>query len=120
MRKKILIVDDFEDARALMTTLLTSYGFDVIQASNGYEAVEMAVGEHPDLIFMDIAMPVMDGVQATTAIREHHELDDVPIIALTAYGEFYNLRAKDVGCNDVIQKPLDYENLRPLVQQYIH
>lgn len=120
MNKKVLIVDDFEDARNLMTKILSSYGFDVIQATNGYEAVEKAVEEHPDLIFMDIAMPVMDGVQATTAIREHPELDDVPIIALTAYGEFYDMRARDVGCNDVIQKPLDYDNLRPIVQQYIH
>jgi len=68
---------------------------------------------------MDVAMPVMDGLQATMAIRQHDNLADVPIVAVTAYGDFYGERARNAGCNDVIQKPLDFSRLEPLVESYI-
>ena len=118
MATRILVVDDFADARCMMRVHLQSAGYEVLEAADGYEAVEKAVGEKPDMILMDIAMPVLDGIQATTAIRQHDDLADIPIIALTAYGEFYKDRARDVGCNEVVQKPIDFSQLRPIVQYY--
>ena len=88
--------------------------------SNGREAFVAASSEKFDLILMDIAGPVMDGIQATQAIRRHEHLADIPILAVTAYGDFYEERAKDVGCNDVIQKPVDINRLRPLVNEYVN
>jgi two-component system cell cycle response regulator DivK len=120
MPKKVLIADDFTDTRRLMKLLLEKHGYEVLEAADGYEAVEKAVAEHPDLIMMDIAMPIMDGIQATQAIRRHDDLAKIPILAVTAYGDFYSDRARDAGCNDVIQKPLEFGNLKPLVNQYIH
>ena len=120
MRKRVLIAEDFGDARRMLKVVLEHQGCEVLVASDGYEAVKQAVNSHPDLILMDIAMPVMDGIQATQAIRRHDELDDVPIVALTAYADFYNERARDVGCNDVIQKPVDIRWLGSAIQNYFH
>src|SRR5215470_9903523 len=115
MRKRVLVAEDFDDVRGMMKAFLEHQGFDVLEAADGYEAVEKAVSARPDLILMDIAMPVMDGIQATTAIRQHDELAEVPIVAVTAYADFYHDRARDVGCNDVIQKPIDFSRLDPIV-----
>jgi len=120
MKKRVLVVEDFDDNRLLMKLTLEHEGFVVIEASNGFQAVEKAVSEHPDVILMDIAMPVMDGIQATQAIRQHDELAGVPILVLTAYGDFYNDRARCVGCNAVIHKLVYYSELKPLVNRYIH
>jgi two-component system, cell cycle response regulator DivK len=120
MRKRVLVVEDYKDVRRMMRQFLEKKGFDVIVANDGAQAVEKAVSEHPDLIMMDLAMPGMDGIQATQAIRKYHELDDIPILALTAYADFYDERARDVGCNDVIQKPIDFAKLEPIVNNYMH
>jgi two-component system, cell cycle response regulator DivK len=119
MRKRVLVAEDFDDVRGMMKAFLEHQGFDVLEAADGYEAVEKAVSGRPDLILMDIAMPVMDGIQATTAIRQHDELAEVPIVAVTAYADFYHDRARDVGCNDVIQKPIDFNRLDPIVRSYV-
>jgi CheY-like chemotaxis protein len=119
MRKRVLVAEDYEDIRRMMKILLECRGYDVLEAADGYEAVKKAVSDNPDLILMDVAMPVMDGLQATMAIRQHDNLADVPIVAVTAYGDFYGERARNAGCNDVIQKPLDFARLEPLVEGYI-
>src|SRR5436309_182747 len=120
MGKRVLIADDFQDTRRLMKLLLEKDGYEVSEAADGYEAVKRAVKDRPSLILMDIAMPVMDGIQATQAIRKHYDQTEVPIVAVTAYGDFYNTRARDAGCNDVIQKPLEFSLLPKLVGQYVH
>ena len=112
MPKRVLIVDDFTDTRRLAKVVLERSGYEVIEAADGYEAVKRAVKDHPDVILMDLAMPVMDGIQATQAIRKHFDLTEVPIIAITAYGDFYNERVRDVGCNDVVQKPVEISRLQ--------
>jgi CheY-like chemotaxis protein len=117
---RVLVADDFSDARAMARFVLQEEGYEVIEASDGFEAVKKAVEEHPDLILMDITMPVMDGIQATQAIRLHEHLDSVPILAVTSYGDFYSERAREVGCNDLIQKPVDINNLRAVVNDYVH
>ena len=119
MRKRVLVAEDFDDVRGMMRAFLEHQGFDVLEAADGFEAVEKAVSRKPDLILMDIAMPVMDGIQATAAIRKHDNLGDVPIVAVTAYADFYSDRARDVGCNDVVQKPVDFARLSPIVDGFI-
>ncbi|MFN6962376.1 MAG: response regulator [Pyrinomonadaceae bacterium] len=119
MRKKVLLVEDHEDIRRMMRYMLSGYGYQVVEAADGYEAVETAVREKPDLILMDIAMPILDGLGATEAIRQHAELSDIPIIALSAYGDFYEERARSVGCTEVLQKPVDFDRLEPIVQRYM-
>ena len=119
MKKRVLVVEDYADIRRMMKILLECRGYEVLEAADGYEAVKKAVADNPDLILMDIAMPVMDGLQATKAIRQHDDLVDVPIVAVTAYGDFYGERARSAGCNDVIQKPLDFGRLEPIVEGYI-
>jgi len=119
MGKRVLVAEDFDDVRKMMKVFFEHDGFEVLEASDGYEAVQKAVTEHPDLIVMDIAMPVMDGIQATTAIRQHDHMSDVPIVALTAYADFYYDRALDVGCNDVVAKPVDLARLQPVVSGYM-
>jgi CheY-like chemotaxis protein len=116
---RVLVVEDFDDIRKMIRFQLRDAGYEVVEAKDGYEAVEKALETRPDLILMDIAMPVMDGIQAATAIRQHEELADVPIVAVTAYGEFYEERALDVGYDAVVQKPLDLSQLQPLVQKFL-
>ncbi len=83
---KILVVDDEEDIRRLLVTIFTDSGYEVVTASNGKEAVDAAKSEHPDLIFMDILMPVMDGYQACSAIKKDPHTKDIFIAFLTAKG----------------------------------
>lgn len=119
MNRKVLVVEDETDLRKMMKILLEIHGFDVIEAADGYEAVEKAVDESPDLILMDMGLPVMDGLDSTRTIRLHEELDDIPIVAVTAYGDFYDTRARDAGCTDVLHKPLDFGQLKPMVESYM-
>lgn len=119
MSKKILVVEDFDDIRKMMKILLELYGYEVLEAADGYEAVETAVEKRPDLIFMDIAMPSLDGIQAASVIRQHDSLKNVPILAVTAYSDFYYEKARRAGFDEVISKPLNLNELKPLVRQYL-
>lgn len=102
-----------------MKILLESYGYEVIEAGDGLQAVETIRDHFPDLIFMDIAMPVMDGLTATKAIRNFKCGVDIPIIAITAHGkQFYN-KAIEAGCNDLIEKPVDFDSLETVLKQYL-
>ena len=120
MSKKVLVVEDQVEIRKMMKIMLHIQGFDVVEAADGYEAVEKAVEEPPDVILMDMAMPVLDGIYSTRAMRQHEELEQVPIIALTAYGDFYAQKARAAGCTDVLHKPIDFSALKPLVDRYSH
>lgn len=115
---KILIAEDYQDSREMLKFLLEVDGYEVCEAADGYEAVEMAIAENPDLILMDVAMPVLDGLRATEAIRRHEHLKETPVIALTAFGDFYKEKARLAGCNAVVQKPLDFNKLEPLVKRF--
>jgi CheY-like chemotaxis protein len=119
MSKKVLVVEDHEDIRKMMKILLEIYGYDVLEAQDGLEAVENVRQYHPDLILMDLAMPVMDGIMAAKAIRKDREFDDVPILAVTGYGKDYAQKAIESGCDEVLQKPLNFNRLRPLLSQYL-
>jgi two-component system alkaline phosphatase synthesis response regulator PhoP len=104
--KKALIVEDHPDMVDMLTLQLKRLGFSVISASNGKEGVEKAIKEKPDLILMDIMMPVMDGREATRIIRSKKKTKNTPILATTAITEKSQLReCIEAGCNDYIVKP---------------
>jgi CheY-like chemotaxis protein len=119
MPKKVLIVEDYPDVRKIMEIIVKRQGFEVIAAEDGYEAVEKVKQFHPDLILMDLAMPIMDGIRATQIIRESKDFGKIPIIALTAYGSDYYRKAIKAGCNEVINKPLEFKGIAPLLNQYL-
>lgn len=119
MGKKILLVEDHPDIRKMMSIYLKMHEYDVVEAADGYEAVEKALAHKPDAVLMDMAMPVLDGLDATRAIRQNEELAGVPILCVTAYGDFYSERARIAGCDEVIQKPIDFSNLDALLQRHI-
>lgn len=118
-RKTVLIVEDYADARRFLKCLVESRGYKVVEACDGYEAVEKASEFYPDLILMDLALPVMDGVSATTVIRKFDSFGRVPIIAITAHGEDYHKIAIEAGCDRVVRKPVDMPSLEPLLEQYL-
>ncbi|HEY0048364.1 MAG TPA: response regulator [Pyrinomonadaceae bacterium] len=119
MQKKILIAEDYADIRLMMKMLVRGYGYEVIEASDGYDAIEKVRQHHPDLILMDLSMPIMNGLTATEIIRTFAGMEKVPIIAVTAYGKSFYGKAIRAGCNDVLSKPLDFDNLEPLLNRYL-
>ncbi len=119
MPKIVLIVEDYADTRTMMKFLLQRFGYDVIEAADGQEAVDRAKENQPDLILMDLSLPVMDGLTATQIIRKVEGYGKIPIIAVTAYGNSYYRRAIEAGCDDLINKPLDFDKLEPILEQYL-
>ena len=119
MPKTILIVEDFEDSRILLKYLLERLGYEVLEAEDGFKAMEIAKRHIPDLIFMDMALPLINGLSATKIIRQFKETSKIPIIAITASGEFIYPQAIEAGCNDLILKPLDIDKLQPMIEQYL-
>ena len=120
MKKKVLIVEDVADVRAMMRILVECYGYQAITADDGYEAIQKVKNHHPDLILMDLMMPILDGIVATEIIRNLEEKSEIPIIALTAYNDLYQKKAIEAGCNEVIEKPLSLDRLKPLLKHYLH
>jgi CheY-like chemotaxis protein len=119
MAKTILIVEDYEDARVMMKVLVELCGYKTVEAEDGYEAIEKVKTYSPELIFMDLSMPRMDGISATQEIRHLNGYEATPIVALTAYGDLHGQEALDAGCNEVIPKPMDFEHLQPLLDKYL-
>lgn len=120
--KKILVVEDNEDTREILLYRLKSMGnYEVLLASNGKEALEMATQSRPDLIIMDLKMPVMNGWEATKALRQTDWGKDLPVIALTAQAmERDEEKALSAGCNDYIAKPImDYAVLKKKVEKLL-
>lgn len=106
-KAKILIVDDEADVLELLAYNLEQSGYEVIRAHNGAEGVEKALKHLPDLIILDLMMPVMDGIQACEAIRREEKLSHAPVVFLTARGEEYSeLAGFEAGADDYIVKPI--------------
>ena len=106
MTKRILIIEDQEDNRAIMRDVLSSAGYALIEAVDGEEGVKLARSERPDLILMDIQLPVLDGYEATRQIRAIDELKCIPIIAVTSYAlSGDEARARSAGCDSYVAKP---------------
>jgi CheY-like chemotaxis protein len=116
----ILIVDDHEGNRELLHVFLSMNGYNVIEAGNGLEAVKVATRERPDLIIMDLAMPVMDGYGAVRILREVPEIRDVPIVACTAHDTpTHRVQAMMVGFNEFLTKPIDFIKLNFIVDRFL-
>ena len=117
--RKILIVEDVDSSRDLVVQLLED-DYEIVEALNGEEAVALAEKEHPDLILMDLSLPVMDGWDATRKIKSNNDLKSVPIIALTAHAmKGDEEKAKAAGCNDYMTKPIDEEELFAKLAKYL-
>ena len=105
---RLLLVEDNEDNRTIYSTLLRHLGYEVIEAQNGVQAIELARSERPDLILMDISIPEMDGWEATRILRGDPVTKDVPIVALTAPAlEDDRERAAEVGFSSYLAKPIE-------------
>jgi CheY-like chemotaxis protein len=120
MKSLILLVEDNETTRELVQTQLTFLGYRVTTAKNGAEAVAKAIAELPDLIVMDIQMPVMDGLQAASQIRQEPTTQVIPILAATAKtmsGD--KQKCLDSGCNDYIAKPFTHRQLQVAVEKLL-
>ena len=113
----VLIVEDVDDARYFMRLELEQLGYLVIEAEDGAKAVELALRERPDIILMDLTLPVMDGLAATAKIRNNEQMREVPIIAVTAHLESdLRAEAKASGFNAYVTKPIDIPWLDELIK----
>lgn len=119
-RKTVMVVDDYDDVRSVTRQALEMFGYMVVEAASGEEAVELARLEMPDLILMDLTMPNLDGFATMQRIRRLIGLHDIPIIVLSAH-ESRELRADALafGCSDFITKPVQLEVLRAAVKRQL-
>ena len=117
----VLLVEDTEDNRFMMRRLLEMTGYRVVEAMNGEEAVRLAQAESPQLILMDLSLPVIDGLAATRLIRKLPRFEVIPIIAVSAHDTSdFQMEAIQAGCNSYITKPIDFNELEELIVQMLH
>jgi CheY-like chemotaxis protein len=116
----ILLVEDNETNRDLMTRRLQRRSYSVIFAVDGHEAIEKAKTEKPDIILMDMSLPVMDGWEATRRIREDENTNHIPIIGLSAHAMAGDRQqAIQAGCDEYATKPVDFERLIEIITTYL-
>jgi CheY-like chemotaxis protein len=119
-KKKILLVDDSSTVLLLHKMMLADRDYELLTARNGQEAVDKALAERPDVIFMDVIMPRMSGFEACRALRAREETRAVPIIMVTTRGEPHNVKEGfDSGCTDYITKPFNGDELLTKLQSYL-
>ena len=116
----VLVVDDIADSRFVLTKLMRSKNYRVVEAADGAEAVEAAEREHPDLVLLDLNLPVLDGLEVARRLRGMPGVKDVPVVAVTAY-DYYGIReaALESGCDEYLPKPLDFDELGRVVDRLI-
>jgi two-component system cell cycle response regulator DivK len=120
MSKLILVVEDQEDNRRIMRDLLTSVGYEVIEAVTGEEGVAAAESHRPDLILMDIQLPGLDGYEATRQIKANTDLEHIPIIVVTSYAlSGDDVKAFEAGCNAYVSKPFSPRELLAKIREYL-
>jgi len=111
-RPRVLLVDDYPDAREMYTEYLQYSGFEVVEASNGMEALQRAVDATPDIILMDLSLPVMDGWEATRRLKADERTASIPVVALTGHAlAGISEGAKNAGCDVFVTKPCLPEDL---------
>ena len=114
----ILLVEDTEDNRQMMKKLLEMSGYAVLEATNGEEAVQTTSAQSPELILMDLSLPVIDGLAATRLIRNLPNGKDLPIIAVSAHDTAdFHADALAAGCDAYITKPINYPELEEIVER---
>jgi len=120
MSKRILIVEDQEDLRGVLRTLLGGSGYEVIEAADGQAGVAKAQSERPDLILMDIQLPVLDGYDATRQIRANPNLEATPIIAVSSFAmKGDEEKARAAGCNHYVTKPYSPMQLLRIIRGFL-
>ena len=115
----MLIVDDVEDTRTTVKLLLEYKGHEVQTAADGQEAIAVALQQVPDVVLMDLSMPVMDGLAATRVLRQIPVTSQVPIVAVSAYvrDKAWCDRAIEAGCNGCVPKPIDFDALDNVLRE---
>ena len=117
---KILIVEDNEMNRDMLSRRLERKGYDVVMAEDGKKGVDMSKSENPDLILMDLSLPVMDGWEATSTIKGDEETKKIPIIVLTAHAMAGDReKALDAGADEYDTKPIDFKRLLGKIKEFI-
>jgi two-component system, cell cycle response regulator DivK len=120
MSKTILVVEDQEDNRQILRDLLGSTGFRMIEAHDGEQALTMARSERPNLILMDIQLPILDGYEATRSIKRDPDLKHIPVIAVTSYAlSGDEERARAAGCDGYVAKPYSPRHLLAQIGQFL-
>lgn len=120
MTKRILVVEDQEDNRQIIRDTLSATDYQIMEAENGEEALAAVAKQRPDLILMDIQMPIMDGYEATRRIKADPGLRSIPIIAITSYAlSGDEQKARAAGCDDYVPKPYSPRQLLAKIRQYL-
>jgi CheY-like chemotaxis protein len=117
--KRILVVDDIEDNVFLLQSMLTEEGYEVDSAKNGKSALAKIEASPPDLVLLDAMMPGMDGYEVTRRIRQNKKLPFIPIILITAYENANVPEGLNLGANDFIRKPIDYDELMARINAFL-
>jgi CheY-like chemotaxis protein len=115
-RLKVLLVEDNDDARALYVYMLASAGYRVNAVSNGLEALAEIQVNRPDLIVTDILMPVLSGLDLILAVRSDNAFVDLPVVAITSFGENFREQARAAGAADAIDKPTETKRMREVIE----
>ena len=119
-KKKILVVDDSRTALFMMTTILRKERYELVTASDGEQALEVAAAEMPDLILMDVIMPRKTGFEACRELKRREDTKGIPIILVTTRGEGENVEAGfQSGCNDYVTKPINAQELLTKVRDHM-
>lgn len=119
-RAKVLVAEDHEDSRHLLRTLLERRGLLVVEAADGFEALDAAERERPDLILMDGGLPLLDGIAATRLLRGRPSLAAVPIVFLSGHAApGAQTAALDAGCDEYVVKPFDIERLDKVLNRHL-
>jgi two-component system cell cycle response regulator DivK len=121
MKQTILVIEDNEQNMYLVNFILEKYGYQVIQARSGDEGIRQAQQQKPDLVLLDIQLPVMDGYAVARELRKMKEMAEIPIVAVTSYampGDREN--AMEAGCSGYIEKPINPETFITEVEHYLH
>ena len=120
MSKRILVVEDQEDNRRILRDLLTNAGYEIIEVENGEEALAVVARELPDLILMDIQLPLLDGYEVTRRIRADPAFRSIPIIAITSYALSGDEgKARAAGCDAYVTKPYNPRALLAKIREYV-
>jgi len=115
-RLKVLLVEDDEGARLLYCYMLAAAGFKVNAVRNGLEALAEIQLNRPDVVVTDIAMPVLSGLDLIVTVRSHDEFADLPVVAITSFGEKLREQAREAGATDAIDKPIDITSMREVIE----
>jgi CheY-like chemotaxis protein len=116
---RVLLVDDDVDIREMCAEYLTTGGYEVLQAENGAEAIDVAIDREPDVIVMDVEMPVMDGLEAVLRLEADARTHAIPVIVLSANGVVAHARAARVGCTVCLVKPCDPYDLEGIIRTLV-